>query len=47
MLDDGINAVELRLHEMTEKAFEEGFESLEDYLAYLQHERGEHELRHN
>lgn len=45
MLDDGIDAIALKIHEQTEQAFELGFESLEDYLLYLENERAEHERR--
>ena len=35
MLDDGIDKIALRLFEQMEKAYELGFENLDDYLEYL------------
>jgi len=44
MLDDGIDRTALMIHEQTEQAFELGFESLDEYLLYLENERAEHEV---
>lgn len=44
MLDDGIDRTALMLHEQTELAFELGFESLDEYLEYLQKEWEEQEV---